>query len=118
MKQLFSSVGFAVVLLLGTSVVNANSEPAGAAISATYEFDGATVVFMVTPCRDAEVLVNIKGYDHNPDHFYSATITFAGETTSVMACYQTALDGTMFDLHWGASQYSVERFSSGKDKSI
>ena len=115
MKELFRSVGVAVVMFFGLAVGQLHAAD-GKSIDGIYDFEGgATVVFMATACGDEQVLRNIAGYDHNPAEFFNATIVFPDEpNNTVNACYEVSLAGDEVDIHWNADAYAVVPLEAGK----
>lgn len=111
MKALFHTVGFALVMFLGAAFGSAN---AANSLDTTYVFPGATVVFMATPCGDAEVRRNLQAYEHDLSNFFNATIYFEEEpNTAVNACYE--LGNGEVDIHWGADSYAVVPMGIGTE---
>ena len=114
MKELFRSVGVAVVMFFGLAVGQLHAAD-GKFIDGTYEFGGATVVFMATACSDGQVQSNIAAYGHDLAEFFNATIIFLAEGgETVNACYEVSPAGDEVDIHWGANSYTVVPLAAGK----
>lgn len=114
MKELFRSVGVAVVMFFGLAVGQLHAAD-GKSLDGTYDFDGATVVFMATACSNEQVQYNLAAYQHDLDEFFNATIIFLAEGgETVNACYEVSPAGDEVDIHWGDSTYTVVPLETGK----
>ena len=101
MKELFRSIGLAMVLLLGSAVVNAATIDQ---FVGTYAYGGATVVIMDVPCTNDDIVKNITTYGEQIADFRAATVTFTGRA-AVPAC--VALADGRFDVHWGNAEAEI-----------
>ena len=114
MKELFRSVGVAVVMFFGLAVGQLHAAD-GKSIDGTYEFGGATVVFMATACSDEQVRRNLEVHQHDLNEFFNATIIFLAEGgETVNACYEVSSAGDEVDIHWDANSYAVVPLEAGK----
>ena len=115
MKELFRSVGVAVVMFFGLAVGQLHAAD-GKSLDATYDFEGgATVVFMATACSDKQVQYNLELHQHDLDEFFNATIVFADDlNNTVNACYEVSPAGDEVDIHWNSNSYAVVPLEAGK----